>query len=73
MSRVSTKPDSDTPYIGFANTPCAISLVFQVAVAKPAAMAATITASGNNFHRRSKKAAMQSMVAATAVTHATGS
>ena len=37
ISRASTKPDSDTEYIGLANTPCAISLVFHVATAKPAA------------------------------------
>ncbi len=73
MSRASTKPDSDTEYIGRASTPCAIRAVFQVAVANPAAMAAIITAIGNIFCRRSKNAATPNAVAATAVTDATGS
>ncbi len=73
MSRVSTKPDSDTEYIGLASTPCAIRAVFHVAAAKPAAIAAIITATGNNFCRRSRNAAAQSATAATAVTHKTGS
>jgi len=49
MSRVSTKPDSATEYIGRASTPCATRAVFQVAIAKPAATAATMTATGNTF------------------------
>jgi hypothetical protein len=73
ISRVSTKPESDTPNIGRASTPCAIRAVFHVAVAKPADMAAIMTRSGNIFCRRSKSAATQSPAAATAVTHATGS
>jgi len=73
MSRVSTKPDSDTEYIGLASTSCAIRAVFHVATAKPAAIAAIITAIGNAFCRRSKTAAAQNPVAATAVTGTTGS
>jgi len=73
MSRVSTKPESCTEYIGLASTPCATRAVFHVATAKPAAMAAINTAIGNIFCRRSKNAAAQNAMAATAVTHATGS
>ena len=68
MSRVSTKPDSDTEYIGRASTPCATRAVFQVATAKPAATAAIITATGNSFCRRSRNAAAQSTIAAAAAT-----
>jgi len=73
MSRVSTKPDSETPNIGLASTPCAIRAVFHVAIAKPADMAAIITAIGNIFCRRSKNATTQSAVAVTAATGKTGS
>src|ERR1019366_7926994 len=72
-SRVSTKPESETVYIGLANTTCATHTVFHVAAAKPAARAAIITAIGNIFCRRSRNAARQSPVAATAATEATGS
>ena len=73
MSRVSTKPDSDTEYIGRASTPWATRAVFQVAIAKPAAMAAIITAIGNIFCRRSENAATQSPMAMAAATGKTGS
>ncbi len=73
ISRVSTKPDSETPNIGRASTPCAIRAVFQVAAAKPAAMAATITATGNSLRRRSKNDAAQSPAAVTVATGRTGS
>jgi hypothetical protein len=73
MSRVSTKPDSDTEYIGRASPPCAIRAVFQVAMAKPAAIAAIITAIGNTFCRRSKNAAAPNPIAAAAATEVTGS
>jgi hypothetical protein len=73
MSRASTKPESDTEYIGLASTPCATRAVFQVAAAKPAAIAAIITAIGNTFCRRSKNAATQSPIATRRVTEATGS
>ena len=72
-SRVSTTPESETEYIGLANTTCATHTVFHVAAAKPAAKAAIITAIGNIFCRRSRNAARQSPVAATAATEATGS
>ena len=72
ISRASTKPDSDTEYSGLANTAWPQSAVLHVATAKPAAIAAIITATGNTFCRRSRNAAAQA-VAATAVTHATGS
>jgi hypothetical protein len=45
-SRVSTKPFSETEYIRTATTPCPIQIVFNVAVAKPAAVAE---------HRRHRK------------------
>ena len=67
------KADSDTEYIGRASTPCAIRAVFQVAVAKPAATAAIITATGNTLCRRSRNAATQSATAAAAATDSTGS
>jgi len=73
MSRVSTKPESETEYTGLASTPWATHAVFQVAAAKPAAIAAIITAIGNSFCRRSSMAAKQSPAAVTAVTDSTGS
>ena len=73
MSRVSTKPVSDTEYIGRASTPCATRAVFQVATAKPAATAAIITATGNALCRRSRNAAAQNTIAVTAATDSTGS
>jgi hypothetical protein len=71
MSRVSTKPVSDTENIGRASTPCAIRAVFQVATAKPAATAAIMTATGKS--RRNRTATAQSMIAKTAATDKTGS
>ena len=73
MSRVSTKPVSDTENIGRASTPCAIRAVFQVAIAKPAATAAIITATGKIFCRRNSTATAQSAMATTAATDKTGS
>ena len=73
MSRVSTKPVSDTENIGRASTPCAIRAVFQVAIAKPAATAAIITTMGKNFCRRNRTATAQSATATTAATGKTGS
>jgi hypothetical protein len=73
ISRVWTKPDSDTEYIGRASTPCATRAVFQVAMAKPAAMAAVITATGKIFCRRSRNAAAQRPAATMATTGKTGS
>jgi hypothetical protein len=73
MSRVSTKPVSATENIGRASTPCAIRAVFQVATAKPAATAATMTAAGNIFFRRSSTATAHSAIATMAATDNTGS
>ena len=73
MSRVSTKPVSDTENIGRASTPCAIRAVFQVAIAKPAVTAAIMTAIGKNFCRRSRIATAHSAMATTAATESTGS
>jgi hypothetical protein len=73
ISRVSTKPVSDTENIGRASTPCAIRAVFQVATAKPAATAAIMTAAGKNFCRRSRTASVPSAIAAIAATDSTGS
>jgi hypothetical protein len=73
MSRVSTKPESDTENIGRASTPCAIRAVFHVAVAKPAATAAIITTRGNILCRRNRNAAAQSAAAAATATPKTGS
>ena len=73
MSRVSTKPVSDTENIGRASTPCAIRAVFHVATAKPAATAAIMTATGKNFCRRSRTATAQSAIATMAATGSTGS
>ena len=67
ISRASTKPESCTEYIGRARTLCAISAVFHVAAAKPDAIAAISTATGNIFCRRSKNAAAESPAAASAV------
>jgi len=50
-----------------------IRAVFHVAVAKPAATPATITATGKILCRRSKNAAPQSPIAATAAAAKTGS
>ncbi len=46
-SQVSTKPFRATAETGRASTVCAISRVFSAAVAKPVAIAAIMTASGN--------------------------
>jgi hypothetical protein len=73
MSRVSTKPVSDTENIGRASTPCATRAVFQVATAKPAATAATITAAGKNFCRRRRTATTPSTIATATATGSTGS
>ncbi|MEH2590119.1 hypothetical protein V1273_003958 [Bradyrhizobium sp. AZCC 1721] len=73
MSRVSTKPVSDTENIGRASTPCAIRAVFQVATAKPAATAAIITAAGKNFCRRNSTATAHSAIATMAATDSAGS
>ena len=50
-----------------------IRAVFHVATAKPAVIAAIMTAIGNIFCRRSKNVAAQSPVAATAAAGKTGS
>ena len=73
ISRVSTKPVSDTENIGRAKTPCAIRAVFHVATANPAATAAIMTATGKNFCRRSSTATMQSPIAEAPATGSTGS
>jgi hypothetical protein len=73
ISRVSTKPVSDTENIGRASTPCAIRDVFHVATAKPAATAAIITATGKNFCRRNSTASAHSAMATTAAADSTGS
>jgi len=52
-------------------TPCVIRAVFDVATAKPTAIAAVVT-SGNILFRRSKNAARQSPIAATAAAGKTG-
>ena len=73
ISRVSTKPVSDTENVGRASTPWAIRAVFQVATAKPAAIAAIITTTGKTFCRRNSNATAQSAIAVAAATGSTGS
>ena len=72
-SRVSTKPFIATENIGLASTPCATRAVFSVAIAKPAASAASIIASGKIGCRRARNARTHNTAAATVTTDATGS